>query len=821
MFFLPTFRPLVFACAATIALAACQSSEERAENHYQSALTLIGEGEAARALVELRNVFDLNGQHREARRLYAATSAEQGNVGESYSQYLLLVEQFPEDLEARLALARLAISRQQWDEVRRHGTAAREMAPDNLEVAIIDANIDYADALEARDEDARREVARAAQALSVETPDDLSLRRIVVDAALRDGDMEAALTEVMISLEAFPEERALYDTQINLLAQLERMDELETTLLDMIERFPGDPQLVGSLVRVYVANDDIASGEAFLRARAEGGDPETAAVRRVDLVRFQLDLNGPEAALVELDRMIETTPDITLRGLRAQIRFNQGDRQEAIAELEDVLEGAEGNLETDEIRVILARMLEQTGNRVGAQRLIEQVLERDSTQVSALKMDANWKIEGDDPDAAISLLRTALDQTPDDFEAMTLMAEAHARNGNGDLSRDMLALAFEASGSGSTEAQRYAAALTEDGRLASAEEVLQEALRAAPGDVGLMVSLADLYIRDGDWGKAQQVETQLRRVATGRADRAADAIEASRLTSEGRTDEAVAFLENLASENSDDIAARIAVVRTRLLAQDIEGALSYVADLRAENPESIPLALIEAAALSSAGQLDAAAAIYTEVVEQEPRIQGAWMGLVRARLAQGDRDGARTAMDQGLEAMPDAMDLLWIKASFLEQAGDQVGALDVYAALYERAPNSAVIANNYASLLSVLKSDDAEMLERAHAVARRLRGAEEPAFQDTYGWISYLRGDYEVALEHLEPAAAGLSQDPLVQYHLGATYAALGRSDEAAAQFDKALAMMEDGTHPQIERVQAARAALDAPAAAEGETDDG
>jgi tetratricopeptide (TPR) repeat protein len=633
--------------------------------------------------------------------------------------------------------------------------------------------------------------------------------------------MEAALVEVETSLETFPEERALYDTQINLLAQLERVDELEATLLDMIERFPGDPQLVGSLVRVYVANDDIASGEAFLRSRAEGGDPETAAVRRVDLVRFQLDLNGPEAALVELDRMIETTPDVTLRGLRAQIRFNQGDQQEAIAELEDVLEGAEGNLETDEIRVILARMLEQTGNRVGAQRLIEQVLERDSTQVSALKMDANWKIEGDNPDAAISLLRTALDQTPDDFEAMTLMAEAHARNGNRDLSRDMLALAFEASGSGSSEAQRYAAALTEDGRLASAEEVLQEALRARPGDVGLMVNLADLHIRDGDWGKAQQIEAQLRRVATDRANRAADAIEASRLTSEGRTDEAVAFLENLASENSDDIAARIAVVRTRLLAQDIEGALSYAADLRAENPESVPLALIEAATLSSAGQPEAAAAIYTEVVERTPQVQGAWMGLVRARLAQGDRDGARAAMDQGLEAMPDAMDLLWIKASFLEQAGDQAGALDVYAALYERAPNSAVIANNYASLLSVLQSDDAEMLERAHAVARRLRGTEEPAFQDTYGWISYLRGDYEVALEHLEPAAAGLSQDPLVQYHLGATYAALGRSDEAAAQFDKALAMMEDGTHPQIERVQAARAALDASAAAEGETDDG
>ena len=38
-------------------LAACQSSEERAEAFYQNALALIADGETARATVEFRNVF--------------------------------------------------------------------------------------------------------------------------------------------------------------------------------------------------------------------------------------------------------------------------------------------------------------------------------------------------------------------------------------------------------------------------------------------------------------------------------------------------------------------------------------------------------------------------------------------------------------------------------------------------------------------------------------------------------------------------------------------------------------------------------------------
>ena len=56
-----------------------------------------------------------------------------------------------------------------------------------------------------------------------------------------------------------------------------------------------------------------------------------------------------------------------------------------------------------------------------------------------------------------------------------------------------------------------------------------------------------------------------------------------------------------------------------------------------------------------------------------------------------------------------------------------------------------------------------------------------PAFQDTYGWIAYRRGDLTEALANLEPAAAGLPNDPLVQFHLGMTYAALKRPEDAAA----------------------------------------
>jgi tetratricopeptide (TPR) repeat protein len=90
------------AIAATVGLlAACDSSEQRAEKYYQSGLEYLEKGDVDRALVEFRNVFKLNGRHREARLAYARAEMKRGNLREAYGQYLRLVEQYPDDLEGR------------------------------------------------------------------------------------------------------------------------------------------------------------------------------------------------------------------------------------------------------------------------------------------------------------------------------------------------------------------------------------------------------------------------------------------------------------------------------------------------------------------------------------------------------------------------------------------------------------------------------------------------------------------------------------------------------------------------------------------------
>jgi tetratricopeptide (TPR) repeat protein len=270
------------------------------------------------------------------------------------------------------------------------------------------------------------------------------------------------------------------------------------------------------------------------------------------------------------------------------------------------------------------------------------------------------------------------------------------------------------------------------------------------------------------------------------------------LSTQDRTDETIAFLQQLAQNDEQAIGAQIAIARAHLAAGDEDDAINSIRQAMTENPDNPSLRFAAGAIYGATGDLPAAEAEYRALAAQLPEAEQVWLELVRVLSAQGKRDEAFAALNEGLAALPEAPNLLWAQASALEQNGDYEGAIAVYEALYERNSDSPVIANNLASLITTYRTDQ-ESLDRAFVVARRLRGSDVPAFQDTYGWIAFRRGDLQDALEHLEPAAEGLPNDPLVQYHLAMTYQALERPQEALERFRRAVELAgETDTRPQI-----------------------
>ncbi|WP_095587763.1 tetratricopeptide repeat protein [Actibacterium ureilyticum] len=778
-------------------LAACDSAEDRAEKHFEKGMELLQAGDTDRALVEFRNVFKLNGAHAEARKAYARAVQERGQLREAFGQYLRLVEQYPDDLEGRRALAELGIRIQNWAEVERHGAKAIELAPDDPRVQVIAAAMEYRRALQDDDGAARRAALADAIALKAALPDSQINQSIIIDGYLRDRDFTNALAEVDAAIAGNPDELPLYRARLQILEQMQDRAGIESQLRQMVERFPDDTPTKSLLIRYLISLGDLDSAESFLRAEFEEGVANDPA--RITLIQFLLGTRTRDAARAQLDAFIaEGTNTDRFRTMRATMDFEDGQREAAIAALDDILSNAPESDQKRDFKVIQAQFLLSTGNEVGARKLVEEVLQADPTMVAALKLRANWLIDEDKADEAINVLRTALDQSPDDPTVMTLMARAHQRNGNHELSGEMLSLAVEASNNAPEESLRYAAYLLSDNKPMPAESILVQALRLAPDDPQILSQLGRIYVQIEDWGRAQQIETTLRRIGTDQTVAEADGLKVALLNAQERTDDAIALLESLATENTGHIGAQVTVVRSLLLRGDTTEARQFLNGLLADQPDEPLYRFLDAAIMVANGDVDGAEGQYRALLDEEPKRERVWMELIRLLAANQREDEAEAALDEALQHLPEGRDLLWTRASQLERDGDTDAAIEIYERLYAQNSSTSIVANNLASLLVTTRQDD-ESLARAYTVARRLRDTEFPPFQDTYGWISYRRGDFNEAVRHLEPAARGLPRDALVQYHLGMAYLAVNRRAEALTQLQHTLELAGDDPRPQFQ----------------------
>lgn len=795
--------------SALLFLSACDSAEERADNHYNSAVELLAAGDVDRAIVELRNVFQLNGTHLPARRLYAATMLERGSLREALGSYTLVSEQDPADVESRVAIARIAADTGNWEPFDLNVTRAHEMAPDNTDVRLLWQVLQFRQALVGNNPVARNQAAAEVEAMRAELPDDILITRVLIENHLLEQRYSSALEEVDRGLRMTPDRDDLLRTRLVLLAQLGQDAEVEQQLTEMIARDPADAESKEALIRWHVSRGETDKADAILRADAVREGATTEA--RVTYVAFVRAIRGDDAAREEINALLEHGEDTAvLRSLRAGLDFDAGRRAEAIAELEDIIATGEPGETTRQVKVTLARMLTANGDPVAGRRLVEEVLAEDASNVEALKLRAGWLIDQDRPDDAILNLRTALDQAPRDSQVMSLMAAAYLRSGSRELAGEMLSLAVEASNNAPEESLRYARFLLEDDRLGVAEPILINALRLVPNNPEILIELGRVYLGQEDWARLEQVEATLRRLGTEEASASAEALLVARLQAQDRSDEAIAQLETMLQQQGPNAGAEIEIVRTHLRTGNVNAAEDFVDGMLAENPDNALMQYLKASILAATDRADEAEQLYITILAENPTEESIWRTLYTLQVRQGRVDDARATLEQGLEAIPGAPNLQWALAGEYERDGDIDAAIGIYEELYEQNTNSVIIANNLASLISTYRTDEAS-LDRAWSIARRLRGLDRPEFQDTYGWIALRRGEVDEALAHLEPAASALPGDPLVQFHLGMALARADRRDDAVAQLQRAIDLAGPAdTRPQFQEAREEIARLQA-----------
>ena len=834
-------RPALFVAlllVAALGLGGCDSARDRAEKHFQSGLALAEAGDIPRALIELRNAFTYDPAHPQARLVYARLLRQDGDLGEAYAQYQRVVEVAPDTLEARHALAEMAILIGDWAEADRHAVALQRLDPAAPGTGLVRIALDYRKAMLAQDAPAAAAAADGARRMLAAMPEARIAWHVVIDHMLQGKTPGAALAQLDAALAVLPDERAFHQLRLRLLAE-GRQAALGPALEAFVAAFPQDAQARQMMVAWYIDKGDLDAAEAFLRKLADAPDagpdadgadpdagPDTRLAARMMLVEFLAQARGPQGARAELDRRIAeeaTGPaaDLAYRARRAALDFDLGQRAEGVAAMTALVDAnaeAAPGIRSDlrelsdlrEVKIMLAQMLVATGDPAGAKAQVDAVLAEDPVHVAALKLRAGWLIDADRPAEAITALRSALAEAPRDAGILTLMGRAHDRDGAHALAGERYAQAVEASGRAPAESVFYARFLVQDGRLDSAAAVLGDALLVAPRNIELLTALADIELRRKNLDGATAIATTLRGLGDDRATAAARAIDAEGLLLQDRVDETITYLQNLATTGTGSAAAAARMVQLQVEAGKLDAARAFLDARLAADPTEPTLRFLRAGVHVLEGQTDQAEAIYRDLLAAAPAAEPPLRALYGVLQQAGRTEDARTLLQEIAVAAPAAALPRLMQASEREAAGDIDGAIALYESLYAADSSNLIIANNLASLIAGQEAD-APRIARAAAIARRLRGSSEPAFQDTYGWLEYRRGNLLEALQALEPAARGLPQDPRVQAHLGLTYLALERPEDARRLLTLALALAGDSALPLFSDARVALAGLPPP----------
>ena len=238
----------------------------------------------------------------------------------------------------------------------------------------------------------------------------------------------------------------------------------------------------------------------------------------------------------------------------------------------------------------------------------------------------------------------------------------------------------------------------------------------------------------------------------------------------------------------EDRRARMMIMDTYRAAKDLPKALQAGKDALAKYPADPAIRTSQALLLGENGQTDEAVKMLRAQLPTDGGDRETYLNIAqvyeRGRRYKEAEEAARAA--EVLPGLPRENEMVWFllgaiyeRQKFFDKAEEQfkkVLAVD---------PKNAPVLNYYGYMLGDLgiRLDEAEALLQRALVEEPHNGA----YLDSLGWVYFKEGKYAASETALRKAAQRESHDATIHSHLGDLYAKTGRSELAAAEWEKSL----------------------------------
>jgi tetratricopeptide (TPR) repeat protein len=774
-------RGRFLAMASLIVLAGCGSPEQRAQDYYARGMALIEKGDDLGARLELLNAVKYKSDKVEVWRALAGID-ERTKAQSLFLDVRRIVELDPNDLEARVRLARMMVSGGAPEGAWKVIEAAREGDTPNAALHALKASI------LARTNDKQGALREAGRAIEID-PANVEAVSYVAANKFADGDADGALKMLEGLHPGADDATRIATAKIQILLRKGDLRQVEVLLRQLIAT-EKDPVYRNQLIQILIAEKRFGDAEKEFRARVEADPTDTKA--GLDLIRFVAATRGAEAARTELDWRIAAGGDVfDYQVARAEFDASQGKADDAVASLVALAKNAATAARKAAAELKQAEIEVGRGHQAAAEPILSEILATDRRNAGALKLRASVAIAKGQLDSAVADLREALNDQPKSADLLVLLAAAYERGGKNELADRQLADAVKSSGFDPKVTLQYVGFLQRRGDLARAEEILSEANGRTPGNTQILASLAQLRISRKNWAGALALADVIGRTSDDRA--LADEIRAAVLAGEDKIDESIAAMEK-AHQAAPDAAQPVVALASAYAKQgQADKAVSLLQDMNQKFPGNAQLLVLTGQTMAALHRDDDAERSLKSAIELKPKDPIGYTALYDLYMRQKKFDAAEAVIQSGLREIPGNVNFRLALGSLDIQKGDHDGAIAIYEALLKDQPNLAIATNNLVSLLLDYRSDK-ESVDRALALADSLKNADVAQFQDTLGWAQFKRGDYKAAIATLEKVAAKLPNSAAVRYHLGESYQADGAADKATESFKVALGLEPDGT---------------------------
>jgi tetratricopeptide (TPR) repeat protein len=631
------------------------------------------------------------------------------------------------------------------------------------------------------------EAQKHAQAVLALLPDDSDALDVLASTDLRFGKPESAQSYLERALRKSPGHLASWVTLAQVKLARNDVPGAEKALLQACAQLPKSPAPRVYLGQFYLSRGRAPEAERQFR-QALAIDPNNGSAL-MNLAPMQVRAGQVDRA-EQTYRQAAALPDRQYKPVHAEFLFQSGKRSQAVAEFEKLAaaDPADRNLRDRLVEAYLAM------NRAGdAEKVLTAAVKQNGLDQDALLRRSRIYLDWGKYTQAEIDLKQVVRFDKNLPEAHYLLAKVGQGRANPTMQQQELEKVLMVD-------PAFLAARIDLARLSLTSRDAQHALTLLDKAPANQVNAVPLILQR-NWvllalGKREEARKGIDRILA--AARIPEAVLQDGVMKLDRKDYAGArkSIEDALGRTPEDTRALFLLVQTYAAQKQTAAAVQMIREYALKQPASPAVQQFLGQILAAGGDRAGARKAFEAAKAAKPALVGADLALAQLDAGEGKLDDARTRLSDVVSADPGNKTAHLLLAQFELTAGKTSAAIEHYRKVVALDADDVMALNALAYLLAQSKQ-----LDEAARYAQKARelAPDNPAVDDTLGWIYYQQGLYPLAVVRLE-AATAREGSAVRKYHLAMAYLKAGEAERGRQTFDEALKI-----NPNLPEAQAAR----------------